>query len=96
MPQDLAPLDGLPQAELERKGEVTPLELVDAAIARVEQLNTQLNAMNIPLFDKASAQAQRVGSGVSRSDMGLKGWREGGVPKRCLPGAAASGDCGAA
>lgn len=59
MPQDLALLDGLAQAELVRKGEVTPLELVDAAIARVEKLNPQLNAMIIPLFDKARAQAQR-------------------------------------
>lgn len=59
MPQDLAFLDGTAQAELVRKGEVTPLELVDAAIARIEHVNPHLNAVTIPLFEKARAQAQR-------------------------------------
>ncbi len=59
MPQDLALLDGLAQAELVRKGEVTPLELVDAAITRIERVNPQLNAVIIPLFEKARTQAQQ-------------------------------------
>ena len=55
---ELARLDGSAQAELVRKGEVKPIELVDAAIARIERLNPQLNAVIIPLFEKARQQAK--------------------------------------
>jgi amidase len=58
MPEDLTWLDAVAQAELVRKKEVTPLELVDAAIARIEKVNPQLNAVITPLFDKARAQAK--------------------------------------
>jgi amidase len=54
---DLAFLDATAQAELVRRGEVTPSELVDAAINRIEKLNPELNAVIHPLFDKARAQA---------------------------------------
>jgi amidase len=50
-------LDATAQAELVRRGEVTPLELVDAAIARIERLNPSFNAVVTPLFDQARAQA---------------------------------------
>ena len=39
MATDLAFLDGIAQAELVRKGDVKPVELVDAAIARIEKVN---------------------------------------------------------
>ncbi|HKA54971.1 MAG TPA: amidase, partial [Candidatus Binatia bacterium] len=58
MTNELAYLDATAQAELVRRGEMTPLELVDAAIARVEKVNPQLNAVITALFDKARAQAQ--------------------------------------
>jgi amidase len=48
-----ASLDATGQAELVRKGEVTPSELVEAAIVRIEKLNPQLNAVITPLFEKA-------------------------------------------
>ena len=54
---DLASLDATGQAELVRRGEVTPAELVEAAIVRIEKLNPQLNCVITPLFDKARAQA---------------------------------------
>jgi amidase len=50
-------LDATAQAELVRRGEVQPIELVDAAIARIERLNPSLNAVITPLFDQARAQA---------------------------------------
>jgi amidase len=59
MPQDFAFLDGTAQAELIRKGEVKPVELIDAAIARIERINPQLNAVITPLFEKARTQATR-------------------------------------
>ena len=54
---DPASLDATGQAELVRKGEVTPTELVEAAIVRIEKLNPTLNAVITPLFEKARAQA---------------------------------------
>jgi amidase len=46
-------LDGMAQANLVRKGEVTPLELVDAAISRIEKLNPKINAVVHTRFEKA-------------------------------------------
>jgi amidase len=57
MVDTLARLDATAQAELVRRGELTPGELVDAAIARIEKLNPTLNAVITPLFDKARTQA---------------------------------------
>lgn len=58
MSDELARLDATAQAALVRNKEVTPLELVDAAIAHIEQVNPQLNAVILPLFEKARAQAK--------------------------------------
>src|SRR5581483_6548207 len=44
------------QAELVRSKKLHPKELVDAAIARIEALNPRLNAVIIPLFEKARAE----------------------------------------
>jgi amidase len=52
---ELALMDAIAQADLVRSGEVTPLELVDAAIDRIERLNPQVNAVITPLFDQARA-----------------------------------------
>ncbi len=54
---DIARLDATAQADLVRSGEASPTELVDAAIARIEELNGELNAVIHPLFDKARAAA---------------------------------------
>ena len=45
--------DGLGLAELVAKGEVTPLELVDAAIQRIERHNPALNAVVYKAYDEA-------------------------------------------
>ena len=58
MANELAQLDALSQAELVRTGETTPLELIDAAIARIENVNPQLNAVITSFFEKARNQAQ--------------------------------------
>lgn len=57
MQDDLSRLDATAQAELVRKGDATPLDLVDAAIARSEAINPKINAVITPLFEKARAQA---------------------------------------
>ena len=57
MESELSTLDATAQADLVRSGEATPLELVDAAINRVEKVNSEVNAVIHPLFDKARAAA---------------------------------------
>src|SRR3954454_19388060 len=46
-------LDATAQAELVRSGEVSPRELVEGAIERIEALNPELNAVIHPLFETA-------------------------------------------
>ncbi len=57
MADELATLDALGQAALVRRGEVTALELVEAAIARIEQVNPAVNAVITRLDDAARAAA---------------------------------------
>src|SRR5262245_14399213 len=58
MTEDLARLDAVAQAKLVSDGEVLPIELVDAAIERIEKVNPTLNAVITPLFEKARAAAR--------------------------------------
>ena len=51
-------LDATAQAELVRRGEVSPIELVDAAIARIEALNPRLDAVIWDRFDLARDEAR--------------------------------------
>jgi len=53
----LAMLDATAQAELVASGEATPLELVDAAIARIEAIDPELNAVVLRRFEHARAEA---------------------------------------
>ncbi|MFH1091527.1 MAG: amidase family protein [Pseudomonadota bacterium] len=55
---DLAKMDATALAELVRKKEVKPSELVEAAIRRIEQVNPKLNAVVTPMYDQARAAAQ--------------------------------------
>jgi amidase len=58
MSADLSLLDGVEQAERVRRGELCPLELVDAAIGRIEKLDPQLGAVISPQFERARREAQ--------------------------------------
>ncbi|HSR13982.1 MAG TPA: amidase, partial [Thermodesulfobacteriota bacterium] len=51
-------LDATALAGLVRKKEVKPLELVDAAIERVESRNPALNAVITPMYDQARREAE--------------------------------------
>jgi amidase len=53
----LADLDATAQAELVRRGQASPRELVEAAIARIERSNHELGAVNIPLYEQARKTA---------------------------------------
>jgi amidase len=54
---DVADLDATAQAEAVRTGEVSPLELVESAIARIEKLDSQLNAVIHRHFERARHEA---------------------------------------
>jgi len=54
---DLWRLDATAQAELVREKSVRPIELVEAAIKRIERLNPKLNAVVTPMYDRARAEA---------------------------------------
>jgi amidase len=55
---ELTWLDATEQAELVRGGQISAVELVTAAIDRIERANGKLNAVITPLFEKALAQAR--------------------------------------
>jgi len=56
---DLSRLDATALADLVRRKQVTPLELVDAAIARIETIDPKLNAVVTRRFDRARDEARR-------------------------------------
>ena len=60
---DDAMVDATGQADLVRRGEATPADLVEGAIERIERLNGQVNAVIHPRFERAvdEARAGRTG-----------------------------------
>jgi amidase len=65
---EVARLDAIGQAELVRRGDITAVELVEAAIEAIEQLNPVLNAVVTPMYEQAIAQAR---SGVDGALAGV-------------------------
>jgi amidase len=57
---DYASHDALSLAALVRNKDVSPLELADAAIARIEQLDPKINAVVVRLFDRARDAARKL------------------------------------
>jgi amidase len=55
---ELARMDATAQSALVRERKASPLELVDAAIRRIEKLNPQLNAVIWERFEKAREEAK--------------------------------------
>lgn len=63
MSQDLWELDAVGQAALVKSGEVSALDLVDAAIARIERLEPMVHALASADFDAAREKARSRPSG---------------------------------
>lgn len=57
-------VDAVEQAERVRRGAVSPLELVDAAIRRIERLEPQVNALVSTDFEGARARARALSQGT--------------------------------
>ena len=55
---DLLWIDATAQAELVRNGQVAAVELVDAAIARIERLDARINAVILPRFERVREEAR--------------------------------------
>ncbi len=53
-----AKLDAVAQAQAIAKGDATPLEVLDAAIRRIEALNARINAVVTTDFERARSRAQ--------------------------------------
>ncbi len=60
MSSDIWKLDATAQAELVRNRKISPSELVDLAIGRIERLNPQINAVILPAFERARRQARQL------------------------------------
>lgn len=58
--QDYVDYDAVELATWVRRGDITPLELVEAAVARIEMLNPELNALAHFRFEEARSQAQEM------------------------------------
>lgn len=56
----LAAHDGVGLAALIRQKEISPSELLDVTIRRIEQVNPQLNALSEPLYEQARAAARAL------------------------------------
>jgi amidase len=60
MTRELVRLGAAELAGLLLRGEVKPSEAVEASIARIEAVDTKLNALPVHCFDRARAQARRL------------------------------------
>jgi amidase len=63
---NLADLDATAQADLVKRGDASPRELVDAAIARIEKHDPALNAVIVRLFEQARETADSAPHGPFR------------------------------
>ncbi|MDH3214634.1 MAG: amidase, partial [Myxococcales bacterium] len=57
--EEYASYDGIGLAKLVAKGEVTPSDLVEAAISRIDRHNPVLNAVVTEIYDEARKVASR-------------------------------------
>jgi len=55
---DVGLLDATAQAELVRKKQVKPIELVEATIDRIQRVNPEINAVVTPMYDQARQGAE--------------------------------------
>jgi amidase len=74
MTHELIKLTAREAVALLRKRQVSPLELVDAAIARIEEVDDAVNALPIRCFDRARDQAKKImGEGTTALERRLVG-----------------------
>jgi amidase len=77
-PTDLIRFSARDIVALLRRGEVTPLELIDAALARIAAVDGAVNALPTLSVERARAHARRL-NGTPPADSAAPGWL-GGLP----------------
>jgi amidase len=79
MSDDLIRLSATEAVSLLKRGEVSPLDLIDAAEARIAAVEPALNALPTLCLDRARDHAKRLMAGRGRELEGQPGWL-GGLP----------------
>jgi amidase len=64
MADELVKYDAIGLSDLIRKGEITPAELLEITIHRIEKLNPKLNAIIYKMYDQARADAEIWSTGA--------------------------------
>ncbi len=77
MTDELTVLSACQAVQRLEKGDVTPLELIDAAAARIAEVEPQINALPTLCLDRARAHAERLMAGEGREAAGQPGWLAG-------------------
>ena len=75
---ELVGYDAVGLSELIRKGEITPAELLETTIKRIEKLNPKLNAIIHKLYDQARTAAANLSSDIKGTK--TKDSAFGGIP----------------
>ena len=70
MKDELIGYDGIALGRLIRKGEITPLELVEITIERIERVNPRLNAVIHKLYDRARIEAEKWSAEIRAGKQG--------------------------
>ena len=60
-----------------KRGDITPLDLIDAAERRIAEVEPAINALPTLCFDRARAHARRLMEGKDRQAQGEPGWLAG-------------------
>src|SRR5512141_2183509 len=79
MSDDLIRLSATEAVARLRNGEISPLELIDAAEQRIAQIEPAVNALPTLCFERARAHARELMAGRRREAEGEAGWL-GGLP----------------
>ena len=77
MADELITMNACEAVQRLRDGEVTPLELIDAAEARIAQIEPQINALPTLCLDRARAHAEKLMAGDGCEAAGEAGWLAG-------------------
>src|ERR1039457_46026 len=77
MPQDLIRMTATEAVARLRKREISPLELIDAAEARIAEVEPQVNALPTLCFDRAREHARRLMATRYPREANEAGWLDG-------------------
>ena len=69
MTDELIEYDAVALGELTRRGEISPLELIDHTIQRIEEFNPKLNAVVHKTYDQAREIAENWSSKIKASNV---------------------------